>query len=87
MADRIGAARRRTAGADSSNALSFEAGASRVHIHVRNPDETASSDPPLFARVQEGVRKHCPGMIIQFSTGGRGREQAARGATPDRQIA
>ena len=87
MAARIGAARRRTAGADSSNALSFEAGASLVHIHVRNPDETASSDPALFAQVQEGVRKHCPGMIIQFSTGGRGREQAARGATPDRHIA
>ena len=57
----------------------YEAGASLVHIHVRNPDETSSSDPALFARVQEGVRKHCPGMIIQFSTGGRGREQAARG--------
>lgn len=58
----------------------YEAGASLVHIHVRNPDETASSDPALFAQVQEGVRKHCPGMIIQFSTGGRGREQSARGA-------
>ena len=58
----------------------YEAGASLVHIHVRNPDESPSSDPALFARVQEGVRKHCPGMIIQFSTGGRGREQAARGA-------
>jgi 3-keto-5-aminohexanoate cleavage enzyme len=56
----------------------FEAGASLVHIHVRNPDESSSSDPGLFARVQEGVRKHCPGMIIQFSTGGRGREPAAR---------
>jgi len=58
----------------------FEAGASLVHVHVRNPDESAGSDPDLFAQVQEGVRKHCPGMIIQFSTGGRGREQAARGA-------
>lgn len=58
----------------------FEAGASLVHVHVRAPDESPSSDPELFARVQEGVRKHCPGMIIQFSTGGRGREQAARGA-------
>jgi len=47
---------------------------------VRAPDESPSSDPELFARVQEGVRKHCPGMIIQFSTGGRGREQSARGA-------
>src|SRR5436190_22375576 len=58
----------------------FEAGASIVHIHVRNPDESPSSDPELYGRVQEGVRKHCPGMIVQFSTGGRGREQAARGA-------
>lgn len=58
----------------------FEAGASLVHIHVRNPDESPASEPSLYARVQEGVRKHCPGMIVQFSTGGRGREQAKRGA-------
>ena len=57
----------------------FEAGASLVHIHVRNPDESASSDPALFAAVQEGVRRHCPGMVVQFSTGGRGRDPAARG--------
>ena len=56
----------------------YEAGAALVHVHVRNADENPSSDPELFARVQEGVRKHCPGMIIQFSTGGRGRDQAAR---------
>ena len=65
----------------------YEAGASLVHIHVRNDDESPSSSPEKFALVQEGVRKHCPGMIIQFSTGGRGREQSARGAmlylTPD----
>jgi uncharacterized protein (DUF849 family) len=58
----------------------YEAGAALVHIHVRNPDESPGSDPELFARVQEGVRKHCPGMIVQFSTGGRGREQSKRGA-------
>ena len=58
----------------------YEAGASLVHIHVRNPDESPSSAPDLYAKVQEGVRKHCPGMIVQFSTGGRGREQSARGA-------
>jgi 3-keto-5-aminohexanoate cleavage enzyme len=58
----------------------FDAGASLVHIHVRNPDESSSSDPALFAQVQEGVRKHCPGMIIQFSTGGRGRDPSARGS-------
>lgn len=57
----------------------YEAGAALVHIHVRNPDETPSSDPGLFAQVQEGVRKHCPDMIIQFSTGGRGRTAEERG--------
>jgi uncharacterized protein (DUF849 family) len=58
----------------------YAAGASLVHIHVRNADESPSSDPDLFARVQAGVRAHCPGMIVQFSTGGRGRDPAARGS-------
>ncbi len=57
----------------------YEAGATLVHIHVRNDDETSSSDPDRFAQVQEGIRKHCPGMIVQFSTGGRGRDPSARG--------
>jgi uncharacterized protein (DUF849 family) len=58
----------------------YETGATLVHLHVRNPDESSSSDPTLFASVLEGIRKYCPGMIIQFSTGGRGRDQSARGA-------
>lgn len=59
----------------------FEAGATLVHIHVRNDDESSSSDPARFVAVQEGVRRHCPGMIVQFSTGGRGRDAAARGSS------
>jgi 3-keto-5-aminohexanoate cleavage enzyme len=59
----------------------FEAGASLVHIHVRNPDESSSSDPALFAEVHAGVRKYCPGMIVQFSTGGRGRNQNERASS------
>ncbi|KMO29266.1 3-keto-5-aminohexanoate cleavage protein [Methylobacterium variabile] len=62
-----------------STQQAFEAGATLVHIHVRNDDESPSSDPDKFAAVQEGVRKHCPGMIVQFSTGGRGRDPSARG--------
>jgi len=54
-----------------STQQAFEAGATLVHLHVRNDDETTSSDPERFARVLEGLRKHCPGMIVQFSTGGR----------------
>jgi len=58
----------------------FEAGATVAHIHVRNPDESPSSEPALFAQVREGIVKHCPGMIVQFSTGGRGRDQNERGS-------
>ena len=57
----------------------YEAGASLVHIHVRNQDESPGSDPASFAAVQEGVAKHCPGIIVQFSTGGRGRGLNERG--------
>lgn len=58
----------------------FEAGSALVHVHVRDENENPSSDIRLFAQVKEGVEKHCPGMIIQLSTGGRGREPAERGA-------
>jgi 3-keto-5-aminohexanoate cleavage enzyme len=57
----------------------FEAGASIVHAHVRNDDETPSSDPEKFALLKEGLEKHCPGMIIQFSTGGRSGAGKERG--------
>jgi len=58
----------------------FEAGASICHAHVRNPDESTTSDPEKFAALKEGLEKHCPGMIIQFSTGGRSGAGQARGA-------
>src|SRR5919107_2086511 len=56
----------------------YEAGATLVHIHVRNDDESSSSDPERFRQVQEGVNQLCPGMIVQFSTGGRGRDPSQR---------
>ena len=67
---------------DSTRAA-FEAGASLVHVHVRDEAEAPSSDPALFAAVQAGIEEHCPGMIVQFSTGGRGRSQEARGGMLD----
>lgn len=57
----------------------FEAGASICHAHVRNDDGSPSSDPEKFARLKEGLEKHCPGMIVQFSTGGRSGAGQARG--------
>jgi 3-keto-5-aminohexanoate cleavage enzyme len=56
----------------------YEAGASIVHAHVRMEDQTPTADPERFARLKEALEKHCPGMILQFSTGGRsgaGRER------------
>jgi 3-oxoadipate:acetyl-CoA acetyltransferase len=57
----------------------FEAGASIAHCHVRNDDGSTSSDPEKFARLMEGLQKHCPGMIIQLSTGGRSGADKERG--------
>lgn len=62
-----------------STHAAFEAGASICHAHVRNDDGSPSSDPDKFALLKEGLEKHCPGMIIQFSTGGRSGAGQARG--------
>ncbi len=58
----------------------FEAGASIAHCHVRNDDQTPTSDPDKFGALVEGLRKHCPGMIVQLSTGGRSGTGHERGA-------
>ena len=61
-----------------STQQAFEAGATLVHLHVRNDDESPTSAPERFGLVLEGIRKHCPGIITQVSTGGRsgaGRER------------
>ncbi|MCC4242767.1 beta-keto acid cleavage family enzyme [Stappia indica] len=57
----------------------FEAGATIAHCHVREDDGAPTSDPERFARLVEGLKKHCPGMIIQLSTGGRSGAGKARG--------
>ena len=62
-----------------STQAAFEAGATIAHCHVRMEDGAPSSDPERFARLKEGLEKHCPGMIIQFSTGGRSGAGNARG--------
>lgn len=62
-----------------STQAAFEAGASIAHCHVRNDDQTPSSDPEKFGRLLEGLNKHCPGMIVQLSTGGRSGAGQERG--------
>lgn len=62
-----------------STQAAFEAGASIAHCHVRDDEGKPTSDPDRFARLVEGLTTHCPGMIIQLSTGGRSGAGTARG--------
>jgi uncharacterized protein (DUF849 family) len=62
-----------------STEAAFRAGATIAHIHVRKEDGTPTSDPERFARVGEALRQHCPGMILQYSTGGRSGKGSERG--------
>ncbi|MFC3629308.1 3-keto-5-aminohexanoate cleavage protein [Paracoccus angustae] len=57
----------------------FEAGAAIAHCHVRDDEGKPTSDPERFARLKEGLEKHCPGLIVQLSTGGRSGAGRARG--------
>ncbi len=51
---------------------SVNAGASIVHIHARNDDGTPSWELDTFTRIHEEVRKRCPDVIINYSTGAFG---------------
>jgi 3-oxoadipate:acetyl-CoA acetyltransferase len=63
-----------------STHAAFEAGASIAHIHVRNADQTPTSDPDKFAELIAGIEAACPDMIVQVSTGGRSGAGLERGA-------
>ncbi|MCF6315609.1 MAG: 3-keto-5-aminohexanoate cleavage protein [Marinosulfonomonas sp.] len=62
-----------------STHAAYQAGASIAHCHVRNDDGTPTSDPDRFASLMEGIRAHCPDMIVQLSTGGRSGAGVERG--------
>jgi len=57
----------------------YEVGASIAHCHVRDDEGKPTSDPDRFARLMEGIKAHCPDMIIQLSTGGRSGSGRDRG--------
>ncbi len=49
-----------------------DAGASIVHIHAREDDGTPSWRTEVFENIQKEVRKRCPDVIINYSTGALG---------------
>ena len=48
----------------------IEAGASIIHLHVREDDGTPTQDKDRFRVIMEAIKKECPEAIIQPSTGG-----------------
>lgn len=48
----------------------YDAGASIIHLHVRFDDGTPTQDKERFRVIMEAIRKECPDVIIQPSTGG-----------------
>jgi len=49
----------------------YELGITIVHIHAREKDGTPSWKPEIYQEIIEGIRKHCPGLVICASTSGR----------------
>ena len=50
--------------------LAYDAGASIIHLHVREDDGTPTQSKARFEAVINAIRKACPDVIIQPSTGG-----------------
>ena len=48
----------------------YVAGASIIHLHVREDDGTPTQDKERFRVIMEAIKKECPDVIIQPSTGG-----------------
>lgn len=48
----------------------YKAGASIIHLHVREDDGTPTQDKERFRVCIEEIKKRCPDVIIQPSTGG-----------------
>ncbi|MDH3351206.1 MAG: 3-keto-5-aminohexanoate cleavage protein [Gammaproteobacteria bacterium] len=63
-----------------STHAAFEAGAALVHVHSRNDDGSPGTLPDRFAEFQDRIKKLCPGIIVQFSTGGRSGKGSERGS-------
>ncbi|MHA1584318.1 MAG: 3-keto-5-aminohexanoate cleavage protein [Promethearchaeota archaeon] len=48
----------------------YKAGAAIIHLHVRNDDGVPTQDKARFKAAMDEIRRRCPDVIIQPSTGG-----------------
>lgn len=49
----------------------WELGITIAHLHAREPDGRPTSSKDVYREIFEGVRKHCPDLVICGSTSGR----------------
>jgi len=49
----------------------YEIGITIAHLHARDLDQSPTYRKPVYREIFEGVRTHCPGLIICGSTSGR----------------
>jgi uncharacterized protein (DUF849 family) len=48
-----------------------DAGASILHVHARCEDGTPTWRKEVYQEIMDGIRSHCPGLLISGSTSGR----------------
>jgi len=49
----------------------FELGITLTHIHARDTDDSNTYKIEVFAKIIDGIRKHCPDLVICASLSGR----------------
>ncbi|MBK6903842.1 MAG: 3-keto-5-aminohexanoate cleavage protein [Saprospirales bacterium] len=49
----------------------WEMGITVAHLHARDEAGSPTWDPDIYRSIFEGVRKHCPGLVVCGSTSGR----------------
>jgi 3-keto-5-aminohexanoate cleavage enzyme len=49
----------------------YEKGITIVHLHARNDDESPTYRQDVYNKIFEGIRKHCPDLVICGSSSGR----------------
>lgn len=49
----------------------YETGITLAHLHARHADESAAYEKRIYAEIFEGVRRHCPDLVLCASLSGR----------------
>jgi len=59
-----------------------EIGITMAHLHARDKDGVPTYDPALYQEIMDGVRKHCPDLIICLSLSGRNFKEFEKRSAP-----